>query len=318
MRKNFDLGAVFFGEDMFFLKSSSEVFESMSERDKELFYSIIKAKQLTLVAQWQLMEEALTCRLENKKISDTVRDLLLKNSLQSVSALAFKYLQRYNTKYTFGDFICEGYLALCNAFDKWLIKPDEVKMRNIIDKKAVFASFNTFASNSVKNAFAVMISKDATLSISLSTQKKIKNLAIQKADFIKKYGKVPTSEELATFTGVSERVIKSSNIFLSRVGKEIDEADTNAAFKEIIASKEADVSEAIRRKQLRTILEKYMKDNLEEKVFNVITLRFFKGMTQKETAKKLNLQPSVVRKLEKQGLEILHSKQEELQKLLNE
>ena len=166
------VGKKFFGNYFEEPKTNKQVFEKFSDADKKLFYKIINTKKLTLEAQWELMAEALKQVESGNDISDDIKEILIKNSLCSVSVLAFNYLTKYDTIYTYSDFVCEGYLALQVSFDKWLKKDDIEKLRNILNGEDVFANYNTYALNNVKNAFAVMIAEDTTLSISLSTQKK--------------------------------------------------------------------------------------------------------------------------------------------------
>lgn len=126
----YEAGRKFFGDTLFVEpKSNKQVYKELSDADLSLFKKICNIKRLNLTGQWNLMTEALECVEKGKAIPESIKEKLILNSLVFASTLAFSYLCKYNTACTYGDFICEAYLALNKAFDKWLYKSDEEKAR---------------------------------------------------------------------------------------------------------------------------------------------------------------------------------------------
>lgn len=285
-----EVGKKFFGNYFEEPKSNQQVFKELSDADKELFYKIVKTKKLTLEAQWELMAEALKQVENGDDISDDIKEILIKDSLCHVSILAFNYLTKYNTIYTYSDFICEGYLALQASFDKWLKKDDIEKLRNILNGEDIFANYNTYALNNVKNAFAVMIAEDTTLSISLSTQKKLKAISSAKANFIKKFGRIPSDSELAEFVGTTERTIKSGAIFLNRVKTaDVSDIDIQEAYKEVCEFEAQEKDDVLMQLRQREIIKKYMKQTLSKQEIAVVNGYYFENKTWKQVAKEVGL-----------------------------
>ena len=316
----FEFGRKFFGETLFTEpKSTKEVYYDIKKNayELELFKKIISIKRLTKEAEWALTEEILVAIQSGNEVPDAIKNTLILNALPAVSALAFKYLQRYNTIYNYADFICEGYLALNSSFDKWLRKSPTEKAKNILDGETVFASFGTYSYSSVKDAFAVMISKDTALSSSLSTQKKIKKISAYKAEFIKKYGKVPTEKELSIFSGYTEGEIKGASFFLTRIQTEdVDDIKMQDFYKDIVANDINEINDNKLQKLHNDILHTFLKNTLTELQYEVIKMWYFENKTFVEISKILGVSLTKATSLRNLALAKLQSNSLELKKML--
>lgn len=315
----YEYGRGYFGSNLYEEpRSNYEVYHSLNEDELNLFMSISKIHKLTLEAQWCLMTEALEFVDKGEGIPNAIRNKLIQDSLRSVSVLAFKYMRKYNTKVTYADFISEGYIALCNAFDSWLQKTDEEKLRNIANGEAVFACFSTYAFDFIHDAFQKLIqSDDAVFSMSLSSQKKIKKLISSKAEFIKKYGYIPSAEELEKFSGFTKKTIDNSALFLTRVS-ESGEVSAEHVFKDFLEEKEAEVTDADKERQRGTILGEYLKNILNNAEFEVITSWYFDNKTILEIANSLGVTKSKVASIKEKALKNLKANRIILKKMLEE
>lgn len=315
----YEYGRRFFGDNLFVEpKSTKQVYQEIkNSSDFPLFQAISKIKKLTLEGQWELMAEALQSLERGEEIPEVIREKLILSSLSNVSALAFNYLCKHNTIYTYGDFISEGYLALEKAFDKWLKKTEQEKLQNILDGRDVFANFNTYAFNWIKDAFAVMLSKDTALSISLSSQKKIKKIACYKADFIKKFGRVPSEEELSTFSGYSKKEITGSSIFLERVQTEnYEDVELNNIYRILSIDSENKRNEEKLQNLHHSILIDYMKKVLNKVQFEVIKSWYLEEKNLFDISKMLGISVYKTTTIRDEALALLQSKSMLLKSML--
>lgn len=236
-KNEFKLGSKFFGGDLFECrKSFREIYKELSDNDKALFKAVISQKRLTVLAQQELMCEAYQEIKENGNISDRVKEILLNDCFQSISAIAFEKLAIYKTDKTYGDLVSIGYQGALHSLDNWL-KKDEIKIaKDCLKGKEVFASFNTFATNYIKWYMQDAIEKEAEVDINYTAKRNLSILSKTKADFLMKFGRIPTNEELAEYSNANIKQIKMFNYFLSFVTpKGIDEEELIKDMKKEIA-----------------------------------------------------------------------------------
>ena len=150
-------------------------------------------------------------------ISDRVKEILLSNCFLTISSLAFEKLATYKTDKTFGDLVSIGYQGALHALDNWL-KKDEIKIaKDCLKGKEVFANFNTFATNYIKWYMQDAIEKEAEVDINYTAKRNLSILSKTKADFLIKFGRIPTNEELAelrkAFESASKKVEENREKF---------------------------------------------------------------------------------------------------------
>ena len=121
-------------------------------------------------------------------------------------------------------------------------------------------------------------------------KKKLKAISSAKANFIKKFGRIPNDSELAEFAGTTEKTIKSGAIFLNRI-KTADASDINIqeAYKELCEFEAQEKDDALIQLKQRKIIKKYMEQVLSKQEVEVINGYYFGNKTWKQVAKEVGL-----------------------------
>ena len=221
--------------------------------------------------------------LEDKKSFKQVINEMNQGDFELFSKLMHtKRITEFNGSLTFGDFINEGYLMLEKAWDKFLSVDDIYKIKKTLSGESYYASFNTYASYWVKDAFQNLVAENCSeFGINNTAQKKIRSLFKSKILFMQKYGRVPSDEELANFSNFTKETVTNNRHF---VDFDLDylknnEFNGNFLLNDLI-QKEEDIrnENEINLKRRKTLLG-YIKEILKDKLeYLCIYSVFFEGI----------------------------------------
>ena len=266
-------------------KSFKQVINEMNQGDFELFSKLMHTKRITLEGQYVLFEQIAKYKLANKPVPKSLKEKTLNGALKNVvlpNVIRFLECNEFNGSLTFGDFINEGYLMLEKAWDKFLSVDDIYKIKKTISGESYYASFNTYASYWVKDAFQNLVAENCSeFGINNTAQKKIRSLFKSKILFMQKYGRVPSDEELADFSNFTKETVTNNRHF---VDFDLDylknnEFNGNFLLNDLI-QKEEDIrnENEINLKRRKTLLG-YIKEILKDKLeYQCIYSVFFEGI----------------------------------------
>ena len=163
-----------------------------------------------------------------------------------------------------------------------------------------------------------MLARDNQLSVSLSTQKKVKKLASYKASFIKKYGKIPTNEELEVFSGYTKKEISNSSIFLCRISSaDISDIKAKEVYEEFVLNDTNNRNEEALQNLHSMVLDEYLKKTLDDTEYLVITKWYLEDESFKNISKMIGIPLGRVYTIKETALAKLQLNKEDLKNNLN-
>lgn len=162
--------------------------------------------------------------------------------------------------------------------------------------------FSTYAVPVILGEIKRIFRDDGTVSVSRSIKEKARKIIYEREKFNKNHNREPTVKELAKILELDEfeiaQAITASMPVISLT--QSDENDAENQFDLPVESAENEISDSI---ALRQVINK-----LDENDRQIIQLRYFKGLTQTVTAKRLGMSQVQISRKEKKILNYMRSK----------
>ena len=204
----------------------------------------------------------------------------IKNIIINNSNLIKKIASRYSSLSSFEDLYQVGIIGLIKAYNKY--------------DKNNGAKFSTYAYKYIQGEMLELLRTDRSIKVSSDYLKLYKAYNKCKEFLTQRDGKEPTLLEISKFMNVSEKSIEDAFIaceFVSSLDKDINNDEGLNLYEIVGDAKEENYEEKI--------MVKEAIENLEEIERKLVACRFYKDLTQSETAEYMNMSQIQVSRLEK-------------------
>lgn len=225
---------------------------------------------------------------EYKNGNTKAKEALIKNNYRLVTGIAQKFCGRGTE---LEDLIEIGLLGLLKAIDGF-------------DENLGF-SFSTYAFPLITGEIKRHLRDDGQIKISRLIKRNALTIHKAKEDFTKTNGREPKLSELSTITGLSEEDIcqaAASTLPIISLQEKTGSGEKDSSFEEMIADEDIfdDITDLL---TLRQAIDGLCDD--EKKLLH---LRFFKNLTQSNTAKILGTSQVTISRAEKKIIDKLRQK----------
>lgn len=160
--------------------------------------------------------------------------------------------------------------------------------------------FTTYAYEYIFGEMYRLVNDSRTIKLNRDILKIYKKIEQTRYLLAQKNGAFPTNQEIALYLEIDEQIIESTIISAQSIlsldketQEEVDLYNKLAVQESITQEEKIDVYDSL--------------NTLEEQERKIIDYRYFKDMTQSETAKKLGLTQVMVSRYEKKSLDKMHS-----------
>lgn len=219
---------------------------------------------------------------------ELAKEALIELNIGLVKNIALKFL---NGGHELDDLMQIGFIGLIKAIDKFDPKFDVM--------------FSTYAVPMILGEIKRFLRDDGKIKVSRQVKQDVKNMGYLQEEFYNKNGRMPKISELAALMEISTEIILE--IMEARDAiynlESLDDPDKfekqNA---QLVIGEEDKKVDII---QLKSII-----GNLGDKERQIIVLRYFKDLTQQDTAKKLGISQVQVSRTEKKVLVTLRKEME--------
>lgn len=160
--------------------------------------------------------------------------------------------------------------------------------------------FTTYAYEYIFGEMYRLVNDNRTIKLNRDILKLYKKIEQTRYLLAQKNGAFPTNQEIALYLEIDENIIEATIISAQSIlslDKETEE--------EIDLYNKLALEESISKEDKIALYDSL--DTLEEQERKIIDFRYFKDMTQSETAKKLGLTQVMVSRYEKKSLDKMHS-----------
>jgi RNA polymerase sporulation-specific sigma factor len=213
--------------------------------------------------------------------SREAREKIVEQNIGLVKSLAMKYASPY---YEVDDLMQVGFVGLIKAIERFDTGFDVM--------------FSTYAVPMILGEIKRHIRDDGPIKVSRGLKNEIRKLREMQQEFYNREGVSPKVSQLAKAMGISSERVMEILEAMDRVSA-IDSLDSEDTYESALRSLSVD-EEA---RNVDIIDLKMAIGSLEERERQVITLRYFKDMTQQQVAKVLGVSQVQVSRIEKRALE---------------
>lgn len=168
-------------------------------------------------------------------------------------------------------------------------------------KKNGTTKFSTYAYDYVFGEMYQMVYKNQSIKISRDILRSYQRIEMTRSAMAQKLHKIPSNQEVASFLEMDVNLVEQIVTSGSAVMCSLDDvsSDERSYYETIAKEEKVSLDDSL------TLQECIESLNPDEK--NIIECRYFKDMTQSETAQKLHMTQVMVSRYEKKGLEKMKS-----------
>lgn len=219
---------------------------------------------------------------------ELAKEALIELNIGLVKNIALKFL---NGGHELDDLMQIGFIGLIKAIDKFDPKFDVM--------------FSTYAVPMILGEIKRFLRDDGKIKVSRQVKQDVKNMGYLQEEFYNKNGRMPKISELAALMEISTEIILElmearDAIYNLESLDDPDKFEKQNA--QLVIGEEDKKVDII---QLKSII-----GNLGDKERQIIVLRYFKDLTQQDTAKKLGISQVQVSRTEKKVLVTLRKEME--------